>query len=619
MRHPFNVSIYLTILFCSINCKKVEDQTSSTPSGSTSITVKSVSEFTNGSVTVNFEIKNWDSRKYGSEVEIYVRSGTDTNFAFSGTATAKIGNIRKDVTNYTYNATGLAVKQSYTVGISVPMLRSNILSFRTATTPTVNVTTSASVNHITAVSANLMYCVEDDGYSTRIDSLVETGMCYSTSPMPTINDMKTIMDSTITGIPGLFECGDGSITSHYRGMMNNLKPSTTYYARPYAKNRAGMVGYGSERNFTTIADYSCFEKPIGVADGSWISSLQIYNDKLYITGSFTSHNGYVYEYWDYIFRTDLNGTLDTGFRPIRKIPVSSPPYNLSSTSEYPFSNIGSGPIEFTNDGKVLVSAREGFGLVKASTLFRLNKNGSFDRTFATRGGSATGTISSFKIQKDGKILVVGSFTSFDGTMRRAIVRLNPDGPIDQSFNYNGSATNIKFVQPLSNGKILIVEQLSGFDILQRLNSDGSIDMNFKDGTTVNRRIGSVALQADKILISESSNATSNTFRRISRQNENGSLDNSFQQFSLNKIYDILATKDGKILLYYGDGSPLIKLNSNGSVDNSFTQGTGFGSASGVEIVERPDGKLIVGGYFKSYNGKSALNITSINGNGTTCK
>ena len=65
-------------------------------------------------------------------------------------------------------------------------------------------------------------------------SIVLRGVCYSTTPNPNMGNPRTEEGS-----------GIGSFTSTLR----NLSPSTTYYARCYAKNRQGVVVYGNEVSF----------------------------------------------------------------------------------------------------------------------------------------------------------------------------------------------------------------------------------------------------------------------------------------------------------------------------------------------------------------------------------
>lgn len=61
------------------------------------------------------------------------------------------------------------------------------------------------------------------------------GICWSTSPNPTINDTLTV---------------DGSGTGGFTSQMTNLLPQTTYYVRAYATNTSG-TSYGVQKTLTT--------------------------------------------------------------------------------------------------------------------------------------------------------------------------------------------------------------------------------------------------------------------------------------------------------------------------------------------------------------------------------
>lgn len=71
-------------------------------------------------------------------------------------------------------------------------------------------------------------------------------------------------------------------------------------------------------------------------------------------------------------------------------------------------------------------------------------DGSLDSTFhynkATRQSAmgANGVINDAILQDDGKLILVGSFTSFNGTPAERIVRLNLDGSVDETFGAYGS-------------------------------------------------------------------------------------------------------------------------------------------------------------------------------------
>lgn len=72
------------------------------------------------------------------------------------------------------------------------------------------------------------------------------GVCWSTSPAPTIVDSRTI---------------DASGTGEYISYITGLSDSTTYYVRAYATNAYG-TGYGSELFFVPLPDsFSCPGSP----------------------------------------------------------------------------------------------------------------------------------------------------------------------------------------------------------------------------------------------------------------------------------------------------------------------------------------------------------------------
>ena len=92
----------------------------------------------------------------------------------------------------------------------------------------------------------------------------ETGICYSTSPMPTINDTKVILSSNSIAYT-----------------LNELTPETTYYVRIYAKIN-GEFYYGDQSTFTTWAIIKTHFEPEDV-----------YTNQLMLTSSIPASSGII--------------------------------------------------------------------------------------------------------------------------------------------------------------------------------------------------------------------------------------------------------------------------------------------------------------------------------------
>ncbi len=114
---------------------------------------------------------------------------------------------------------------------------------------------------------------------------------------------------------------------------------------------------------------------------------------------------------------------------------------------------------------------------------------SFDLDFTT-GTSGRSVVNFVGVQSDGKIIVAGDFKSIARKLRPQIARLNPDGALDETFNPGYGAVNtsgsgeIHAVAIQPDGKLVIVGRFSsvqgkGRNDIARLNADGSVDRAFK--------------------------------------------------------------------------------------------------------------------------------------------
>jgi hypothetical protein len=94
--------------------------------------------------------------------------------------------------------------------------------------------------------------------------------------------------------------------------------------------------------------------------------------------------------------------------------------------------------------------------VPRGRIVRLNPNGTVDNTFTTNGTGFNGEVYCIKQQVDGKYIVGGNFTSYNGIERNRIARLNNDGSLDATFAQNSGVDGlVRTVLIESSGKIMI--------------------------------------------------------------------------------------------------------------------------------------------------------------------
>jgi hypothetical protein len=82
-------------------------------------------------------------------------------------------------------------------------------------------------------------------------------------------------------------------------------------------------------------------------------------------------------------------------------------------------------------------------------IVRLKSNGSIDTNFFA-GQGANGIIRTIAIATNQNILICGEFTSFNGTNRNYVARLNPDGSLDSTFD-TSAASSLPASLPMSAG------------------------------------------------------------------------------------------------------------------------------------------------------------------------
>jgi uncharacterized delta-60 repeat protein len=283
---------------------------------------------------------------------------------------------------------------------------------------------------------------------------------------------------------------------------------------------------------------------------------------------------------------------------------------------------------------------------------RAQQAGDLDISFGEGGiaitdlGDGYDQCSGLVIQPDQKI-VVGGRAQVEGGFYPTLIRMNPDGTLDNSFDSDGIAigdiqhsttlyaeADALAIQP--DGKLLYAFHIDFFGgggvAVTRFNTDGSIDTDFGINGTATEVVfeesnytNSILLQSDgKILVLGRGQAfDSAPFSMIAvRFTNDGSLDETFAndgvftftQSNGSQIIDAKQDSNGRIVLacstantgYYDN--VIVRLNEDGTFDNSFDEdGIANFNISGLYdapqfLTLRDDDSMIIVGYTYSEDG-----------------
>ncbi len=191
--------------------------------------------------------------------------------------------------------------------------------------------------------------------------------------------------------------------------------------------------------------------------------------KVLMGGNFQNVNGQARYY---LARLNTDGSLDTTFDPSNTL--TGPVYALALPSTNTLTGIMAG-------GQFAVSGQS------YSDIARFNINGTLDTTFSPLSG-ADNPVYALGWQIDGKVVVGGAFTHFNGIPNNRLARLNKDGSLDTTGFFTGTGAddtvwNIT-LQPL-DGTIYVGGQFRSFNGTHRagftrLYPNGTVDTTFLD-------------------------------------------------------------------------------------------------------------------------------------------
>lgn len=250
-----------------------------------------------------------------------------------------------------------------------------------------------------------------------------------------------------------------------------------------------------------------------------------------------------------IVRLNHDGTPDLSFCPGRGITtgIQAPVHALA----------------LEGDGKILLGGhhRMAFNNREFPGILRLLPNGSLDTSFDPGAGIPVGAVSGLAVASDGKIMLAGQFSFFDGVPRPGLARLNHDGSLDPTFDPVMSIRtggNVSGVAIQPDGRYLVGGAFDvlghGEGLIVRLNPDGSLDESFSEASELSEGglCRGVILQPDgriicagrALMVSENGPPAG-----LLRLNPDGSLDETFTPVQASpEVRAALLQRDGRILL-----------------------------------------------------------------------
>ena len=395
------------------------------------------------------------------------------------------------------------------------------------------------------------------------------------------------------------------------------------------------------------------------ANGMVHSILELMDGRMLVTGDFSNYQGNAV---NRVATVLPNGALDLGF------------------------SVGSGPdglvykaTEQSDGSIVLVGAFQAFNGIPCNGVVKILPSGAFDPSFSVDlptsvtfrtvttledhtlliGGAyhdsdtngvlinidqngqevqvfyqhpeISGAVFHASQDSDGKILVVGDFTEWEGQSCAGVIRLSSNGEVDLSFGITPSYQGeIQQGIPMANGQVLLVGILTSFggqptNHLVTLNDSGAIVNQGVIGTGCNKPVlGSLALSQNAFLVfGEMELYNGQSVGHVFKVDEFGTLDTGFDCGICANDHVTSAVKlaDGGLLIggafscFNGTlRKGLVKITQNGEVDQQFDVGSGAdGKVYAIHVL--PNGNIAVAGNFQRFNGYQSPGLVVISQSG----
>ncbi|ARS40610.1 hypothetical protein CA265_13450 [Sphingobacteriaceae bacterium GW460-11-11-14-LB5] len=246
-------------------------------------------------------------------------------------------------------------------------------------------------------------------------------------------------------------------------------------------SKVEVVGTSSDRSYDTVATFNG-----GVL--GLVNKVFNYNNSIYVVGSFNNYAEYFYERSTrdnkVVGYTKLNGLLKMSMEG--KMDST---YNFNKTANLPYAG-GNGPISdalMQSDGKIiLVGSFTNYQGLSGNRIVRIGTNGLVDPTYPSGTGADDAINAITYSATSGKYLVAGVFNNYNGFATKGLVMLNADGTVDKSLVLRSiEGGSISKAYQLKSGKILVFGSFKKYDGIVRqgfmiLNPNGSLAAGYNN-------------------------------------------------------------------------------------------------------------------------------------------
>ncbi|GAB2954287.1 hypothetical protein GCM10027048_19560 [Hymenobacter coalescens] len=288
------------------------------------------------------------------------------------------------------------------------------------------------------------------------------------------------------------------------------------------------------------------------------------------------------------------------------------------------------------DGKLLIGGSfNQFNSQPSGSVLRLNLNGTPDNTFQAGALNTNGAVYQMRLRADGSVLLMGNFTSYNGTPRGGVAKVSGTGALDPGFatgaGIGSSGGQVYDLIESANGQFLAGGTFASYDGtprtgLARLSSTATLDPSYNPVLEFKGTVNTLAPLSNGQLVI---NGSFSSFNGTAVPNTGGlhllNPDGTYNSAITPAVGGTYFVQpDGRIYVgrYTASNTTYSysRLLPNGALDASFATvvitlpTAGSFRSLGPQVL--PNGNILLSGNFTTINGVARPGVAQLLPNGT---